>query len=143
MKNEFIIGCNYWASNAGTEMWNRWDEAAVESDFKKLQQYGIKYLRVFPNWRDFQPVHPLMDSGRNVMDYRLHDADLPKNPYYLDEVMLERFGIFCDLAEKYDMKLIVGIITGGMSGSSFYSAGFVRQDNCHKSNGINVSAKIS
>ncbi len=119
MNNEFIIGCNYWASNAGTEMWKQWDEAVIENDLNKMQKYGIKYLRVFPNWRDFQPVHPLLSSDGYLMDYRVHEVDLPTNPYYLDEVMLERFGVFCDLAEKYDMKLIVGIITGWMSGRTF------------------------
>lgn len=33
--------------------------------------------------------------------------------------MLERFGALCDLAEKYDIKLIVGILTGWMSGRAF------------------------
>ena len=33
--------------------------------------------------------------------------------------MIKRFNIFCDLAEKYYMKLIVGILTGGMSGRNF------------------------
>ncbi len=37
MENEFIIGCNYWASNAGTEMWNDWNEKIIEEDFKKLK----------------------------------------------------------------------------------------------------------
>lgn len=100
-------------------MWKQWDEETVENDFKKLKKYGIKYLRVFPNWRDFQPVHPLLDSGGNIKDYRMHDADLPDNSYYLDERMLERFEKLCDLTEKYEMKLIVGIITGGMSGRAF------------------------
>ncbi len=54
-----------------------------------------------------------------MTEYRLHEAELPQNPYYLDETMLERFGIFCDLAEKYGLKLIVGLITGWMSGRTF------------------------
>ncbi|MDY3928474.1 MAG: hypothetical protein SOZ34_03825 [Clostridia bacterium] len=118
-KNEFIIGCNYWASNAGTEMWNDWNKKIVENDLKKLKEYGIKYLRIFPNWRDFQPVHPLMYSGGAVRDYRLHTSERPKNKYYIDETMIKRFGDFCDLAEKYDLNLIVGLLTGGMSGRNF------------------------
>ncbi len=119
MNEKFMIGCNYWASNAGTEMWNNWDEKTVENDFKKLKCYGIEYLRVFPNWRDFQPVHPLLAVGGAVLDYRLHDADLPTNPYYIDETMIKRFDVFCDLAEKYGMNLVVGLLTGGMSGRNF------------------------
>lgn len=119
MSNDFLLGCNYWASNAGTEMWNDWSEETVDGDFAKLAEYGIEYLRVFPNWRDFQPVYPLLDSGRGIRDYRLHDADVPENPYYIDTVMAERFGIMCDLAEKHGLKLIVAILTGGMSGRAF------------------------
>lgn len=119
MDKEFILGCNYWASNAGTEMWLQWSEQAVESDFKKLSEYGIKYLRVFPNWRNFQPVHPLYGSGRNIREYRLHNYTRAENPYYIDGVMIERFGKLCDLAEKYGLKLIVGLLTGGMSSRAF------------------------
>ena len=119
MNKEFMLGCNYWASNAGTEMWLQWSEQTVDEDFEKLSKYGIKYLRVFPNWRDFQPVHPVYDSGRNIRDYRLHNYDRPENPYYIDTVMIERFGILCDLAEKHGLKLIVGLLTGGMSSRAF------------------------
>lgn len=100
-------------------MWNDWNEKIIEEDFKKLKKYGIDYLRVFPNWRDFQSVHPLLYAGGAVRDYRLHDAEVPQNPYYLDETMLDRFEFFCDLAEKYELKLIVGLLTGGMSGRNF------------------------
>ena len=50
------IGCNYWASHAGTRMWELWDEKVVESDFLKLAAIGCRLIRVFPNWRDFQPI---------------------------------------------------------------------------------------
>lgn len=116
MKANFILGCNYWSSNAGTEMWNDWDESVIESDLKKLKEYGIDYLRVFPNWRDFQPIHPLLGGTGG---YRIHNNNLPENPYYIDETMIERFSTLCDLAEKYDIKLIVGLLTGGMSGRVF------------------------
>jgi ABC-type transporter Mla maintaining outer membrane lipid asymmetry ATPase subunit MlaF len=38
---DFILGCNYWASNAGTEMWTNWDENAVRKDIKTLQTTTI------------------------------------------------------------------------------------------------------
>lgn len=119
INNEFMLGCNYWASNAGTEMWVNWKPEVIERDFESLRSYGIKYLRAFPNWRDFQPIHPLLGGSVQLREYRLHDADLPENPYYIDSTMIERFGVFCDLAEKYKMKLIVGLITGWMSGRTF------------------------
>ena len=116
---EFMLGCNYWASNAGTEMWRQWSEDAVRKDLEILSAHGVRYLRVFPNWRDFQPVTPLFDIVGRIREYRLHEHALPENPYFLDETMLERFERFCDIAEEYGMKLIVGILTGWMSGRLF------------------------
>ena len=52
----FFSGCNYWASNAGTFMWRKWDPAAVERDFKQLSAHGVTVLRCFPLWSDFQPL---------------------------------------------------------------------------------------
>ena len=119
---EFMIGCNYWASNAGTEMWRNWDEAAVREDMEILSAHGIRYLRVFPNWRDFQPVIPLMQGQNVIEEYRLEGDRLPENSYYIDEVMLERFSRFCEICEEYGMKLIVGLVTGWMSGRLFIPA---------------------
>ncbi len=119
MKMDFMLGCNYWASNAGTEMWIKWDEAAVREDFDILSSNGVEYLRVFPNWRDFQPVSPLFSANGRLKEYRVNEDKLPTNKYYLDDVMMERFGRFCEIAEEYGFKLIVGLITGWMSGRLF------------------------
>ena len=60
MKNEnYMIGCNYWDSVHGTDMWRDYDHDVVEADLKALSVNGIKFMRVFPNWRDFQPVSKL------------------------------------------------------------------------------------
>lgn len=116
---DFIIGCNYWASNAGTEMWKNWDEAAIREDLGVLHAHGVTHLRVFPNWRDFQPVIPMLGGGGAHKEYRLENDVKPQNPYFLDEVMLERFSVLCDICDMYNIKLIVGLITGWMSGRLF------------------------
>ncbi len=110
-----ILGCNYWASNAGTEMWRNFDEAVIRDDLKILSSHGVKYIRVFPNWRDFQPVEPLYTARGDFREYRMIDGSLPKNRYYLEETMLERFGRFCDICADFDLKVIVGLVTGWMS----------------------------
>lgn len=121
MKNkDFMIGCNYWASNAGVEMWRQWDENVVRNDVKTLSENGIDYMRVFPNWRDFQPVHPFMKGGPSPLDRFVTADGYPiETDCYMDETMLERFGIFCDICEEYGVKLVVGIITGFMSGRMY------------------------
>ncbi len=113
---EFILGCNYWASNAGADMWRFFDEEAVRQDVKELSSYGVKYMRVFPNWRDFQPVTPMYAGGGRLVGYCLEGDCEAENPYFLDERMIGRFKTFLDICDEYGVKVIVGLITGWMSG---------------------------
>lgn len=115
----FILGTNYWASHAGVNMWRDWEEDTVRRDLEILRQNGIEYLRVFPNWRDFQPVEPAFTGKHRFKQYRMTDDTLPDNPYYLSGPMLERFHTFCAIAQEKDLKLIVGLLTGWMSGRLF------------------------
>lgn len=112
----FLLGCNYWASNAGCEMWNQWDESVVQKDLALLAGHGVSCMRVFPNWRDFQPVEALYGSKGKRFEYRMAGGALPQNQDYLDPVMLARFHRLCQLAEKNGIQLIVGLLTGWMSG---------------------------
>ena len=100
----FILGCNYWASNAGAEMWRDFDINAIEKDMKTLSSHGVKDIRVFPNWRDFQPVMPIYTDAGTLAEYRLVGERKPENEYYLDEVMLERFSFFLDISQHFRYK---------------------------------------
>ena len=117
--NAFILGTNYWASNAGTAMWHDWSEKTVDDDIKILSENHINYIRVFPLWSDFQPVIPMYGPGGVIRDYCLTNEKKSENPYYLDETMLSRFDTLLDICNKYNVKVIVGLITGWMSGRLF------------------------
>lgn len=65
----FIIGCNYWASHAGTHMWSDWRPEIVEADLKKLSEKGLKVLRVFPLWPYFQPIEILWSIWQTPYEY--------------------------------------------------------------------------
>ena len=93
-KLDFIFGCNYWASNDGTEMWREFDEKIIKKDLEILKEHGITHLRVFPNWRDFQPAVRLYGYQGIERDIRQVDGNIFKNGNYLDEFMLERFKSF-------------------------------------------------
>lgn len=60
---DFQLGCNYWASHAGIYMWRNWDKQVVEQDMKHLQKCGVRVLRVFPLWSDFQPLTLAKNNG--------------------------------------------------------------------------------
>ncbi len=116
---DIMLGCNYWASNAGTDMWVDFKPEVIRKDMELLSSHGVKYLRIFPNWRDFQPVEPVYKWSMMLKEYQLTGNRKPENMYYLDTEMLDRFEQFCDIAHEFGMKLIVGLLTGWMSGRCF------------------------
>ena len=77
---EFMLGCNYWCSNAGADMWRDFDIEAVKDDLKRLSSYGVTHMRVFPNWRDFQPVMPQFTAGGVIRHYCLEGDREPETP---------------------------------------------------------------
>ena len=115
----FFVGTNYWASHAGTNMWRDWDETTVEKDFHTLSEHGMQVLRVFPRWDDFQPIRKHEKYQAKFVEMRMGEEPLPDTPLGqagIDPVMIERFRTLAKLAHKYGLKLIVGIVTGWMSG---------------------------
>lgn len=128
MHSDFIpqgrlqLGCNYWASHAGTAMWRDWRPEQVERDFAALAAEGVTLMRVFPLWPDFQPIHLLRAGHGRPVEVRHGDHPLPDTAAGqagLDETMLERFAWMCDAAQRHSLRLIVGLLTGWMSGRLF------------------------
>lgn len=118
-QGKFSVGCNYWASHAGTNMWSDWRPDVVEEDFARLQKHNVHLLRVFPLWSVFQPVTALYGQMGAFREYYLGDEPLPDTPEGqagVSEEALEKFAQFCELAKKYNIRFVVGLITGWMSG---------------------------
>ena len=115
----YMIGCNYWGSKYGTEMWKYWDGESVDKDLETLAKYGVKYMRVFPNWRDFQPITTLYQGTNIKREYRLHGETLMTDEFGLDKACMEHFEEFLGYVKKHGMKVIVAVLTGWMSGRMF------------------------
>lgn len=115
----YMIGCNYWGSKWGTEMWANWDAESVRNDLKTLAQYGVNTLRVFPNWRDFQPLHKLYGCRGEFSEYRLHGKTLMTDEYGLNADCMAHFAMLLDFAKENGIRLVVSIVTGWMSGRMF------------------------
>ena len=121
-RGRFVIGCNYWASHAGTAMWTTWRPDVVENDFKRLAATGMQVLRVFPLWPDFQPIHLLASCMGEPWEYRFGEEPLPDSEAGragVSEAMMSRFADLVRLAEQYDLKLIVSLLAGWMSSRLF------------------------
>lgn len=117
---EFMLGCNYWDSAHGTEMWKHFNSSVIEGDMKALSECGIKYLRVFPNWRDFQPVKQLYQWRMRTADCVTADEEkFLADKTGVDRKQIENFCVFADICDKYGIKLIVSVLTGWMSGKMF------------------------
>ena len=115
----FEVGCNYWASHAGTEMWRRWDAKVVEDDFAALERQGLTLVRVFPIWRDFQPIVQLRRGGNSPAEIAWKDDGSLPNPAGVDDEMVARFRTLCDAAARHRIRLVVGLVTGFMSSRAF------------------------
>lgn len=123
---KFGLGCNYWASHAGIYMWRDWNKNVVERDLRQLSQNGIRILRVFPLWSDFQPLTYINGVGHYEIRHndKALDRTTPEGIAGVDPVMINRFEEFCLLAKQYNMELIIPLITGWMSGRMFFPPAF-------------------
>ena len=73
---KFVVGCNYWASHAGTAMWSDWRPEIVEADLRQLSEGGLQVLRVFPLWPDFQPLTYLYTGHGRIQELRMGETPL-------------------------------------------------------------------
>lgn len=123
----FMTGVNYWGSEKAIKMWDPFKPEIVERDFQQLQKMGVTHLRVFPLWPVFQPLNALY-GPEDVYEYTLGEDPLPDTPAGragVSEEACQNFHIFCDLAEKYHLKLLVGLITGHMSFRTYAPPAFL------------------
>ncbi len=122
----FMLGCNYWASHAGTEMWKNWCAEQVDKDLYTLSKNGVSVLRIFPLWRDFQPVCPHYTACGELEEYALPDGE--SDPYFLSSEQMAHFTEVLSLCKKYNIKVIIGLLTGWMSGGLFIPTALYGKD---------------
>ncbi len=117
------VGCNYWASHAGVNMWSNWSEERVREDFRLLAGAGVECVRLFPLWPDFQPLELYRGCKGHPVELRFKDAPL-RSRDGVDEVMVERFKTLAAIAHEYQIELVVALVTGWMSGRLFMPPAF-------------------
>ncbi|MDX1359197.1 MAG: cellulase family glycosylhydrolase, partial [Clostridia bacterium] len=112
------IGCNYWASNAGINMWEDWDPKVIDRDFELLSDFGISILRVFPLWPVFQKLEPIYGGTGKLLEIRGG----------IDPSAMDKFSYMVKTAEKYGIDLIVSLINGWMSGRLYVPQPFYNRN---------------
>ncbi len=117
---KFRLGCNYWDSKSATNMWRNYDENVIREDMKAISNLGIKHLRVFPNWRDFQPVQTLYRwRGASYDNVVAGSEEFLADKTGIDQKQIENFRNFANVCNEYGISLTVSIVTGWMSGRIF------------------------
>ena len=121
-EGRMLVGVNFWGSKGGIRMWraDRWDEGSIEKDVAALAATGVEMMRVFPTWSEFQPIRQEKKyQGAPALILRDGTDEEIYDPLWLDPGAVERFDKFCDIAERHNVKLMVSLVTGWMSGTLF------------------------
>ena len=119
---QMLVGVNFWGSKAGVRMWRAqdWDEEEIEKDVAALAETGVEVMRVFPTWSEFQPiVREMKYGGMQGIVLREDGEEEVFDPLWLDPGAVSRFEKFCDIAGRHNVKLMVSLVTGWMSGRLF------------------------
>ncbi len=122
---QFMLGCNYWDKEHGTDMWRFFDENVIRKDIKMLSENGVKYMRCFPNWRDFQPVNKIYAWRGEEKGYCDYEDRPLSNTLGIDYSQIDNFKKFAAICDEYGIKLIVSVVTGWMSGRQFWPKGLM------------------
>jgi len=72
----FNLGVNYWPRKKALYWWSRFDPAEVADELALIRSLGIRLVRIFLLWEDFQP-----------------------EPERVDPQALQNLEIVCDLAQ--------------------------------------------
>lgn len=96
MSNPFLLGVNYWPRRKAMYWWTNFDADEIREEFDVIASIGMKVVRIFLLWDDWQP------TSDSVSPERLRDL-----------------GIVCDIASARNLVLDVTFFTGHMSGPNW------------------------
>ena len=94
--NDFVLGVNYWPRRKAMYWWNNFDAGEVREEFSVIRELGLKVVRLFLLWDDFQP-----------------------DPDSVSKEALDNLATVADIAGDNDLGLNVTFFTGHMSGPNW------------------------
>ena len=96
MTENFILGVNYWPRRKAMYWWNNFDAGEVREEFAQICELGLKVVRPFLLWDDFQP-----------------------EPTVVSPTALKNLIIVADIAAENGLGLDLTFFTGHMSGPNW------------------------
>lgn len=94
--SDFTLGVNYWPRRKAMYWWNNFDAGEVREEFSIIREIGLKVVRIFLLWDDFQP-----------------------DPDSVSKEALNNLATVADIAGENDLGLDVTFFTGHMSGPNW------------------------
>jgi len=118
MFDRFMLGVNYWPRHHAVKMWQEWAPDEIDAEFKQMRDIGLDTVRIFLTWDDFQPLLEKGTGGGTREIVMRHDESVTpvECPEMIDQRMVARFDEVLAIAARHDLKLIVPLMTGWMSG---------------------------
>jgi endo-1,4-beta-mannosidase len=92
----FTLGVNYWPRRKAMYWWSDFDAGEVREEFALIQELGLRMVRIFLLWDDFQPTPDQVPPAR-----------------------LANLRTVCDIAAEMGLTLNVTFFTGHMSGPNW------------------------
>ncbi|MEM2936779.1 MAG: hypothetical protein QW231_06355 [Candidatus Bathyarchaeia archaeon] len=96
MSDEFIKGVNYWPIESAMNWWQRFDPSVVRDDFSRIQETGLRGVRIFLLWEAFQPL-----------------------PRKISVKVLDELVAVMEIGHETKLKMIPTFFTGHMSGINY------------------------
>jgi endo-1,4-beta-mannosidase len=96
MSDPFVLGVNYWPRRKAMYWWPHFDAGEVREEFALIRELGLKLVRIFLLWDDFQPAPDTVSRER-----------------------LKDLATVCDIAADNQLSLDVTFFTGHMSGPNW------------------------
>ncbi len=123
MAKKYIVGYNYWSSDAGCYMWERFNPECIEKDMALLKEYKVNCIRIFPIWPVFQPIKMYYEYLNAPYEIR-YTNDRPldgseEGVCGIDVAQVEKMQFLLDCAHKNGIKVVFSILSGWMSSRLF------------------------
>ncbi len=99
MADEFLLGVNYWPARTFVRMWRDFDGGEIARDFSLIRGLGLRLVRFFLFWPDFQPA-----------------------PDAVDREQLDKLATVFDIATRRGLLLMPTLLVGHMSGPNWMPA---------------------
>lgn len=120
MADDFLVGVNYWPARTFVHMWGEFDAREIDRDFEAIASLGLRLVRFFLFWPDFQP-----------------------EAHAVDVAMLGKLRTVFDIGARRRLLLMPTLLVGHMSGPNWIPRWAISDETNNRPRVYVVDAEIS